>query len=57
MNILIVGEFVSDGREVHRLLNNLLVSRHNFVVNWGQEGPSVSVSFQLIQHHSRKYTS
>lgn len=54
-NILIVGELLSDGGEVHGLLNDLPVSRHSFEVDWGEEGPRVLVGFEFVQQHSGEH--
>lgn len=51
-NILVVGEFFSDGGEVHGLLDDFLVSRHSFVVDRVEEGPRVLMGLQLSQQHS-----
>lgn len=51
-NILVVGKLLSDGGEVHGLLNDLPVSWDSFVVDRCEEGPSVLMSLQLSQQHS-----
>lgn len=51
-HILVVGELLSDGGEVHGLLDNLPVSRDGFLVDRREERPSVLMGLQLSQQHS-----
>ena len=51
-NVLVVGEFFSDGGEVHGPLDDLLVPRYGFVVDWSEKGPRVLMSLQLSQQNS-----
>lgn len=51
-NILVVGEFFSDGGEVHGLLDDFPVSRYSFVVDRCEKGPGILMGLQLSQQHS-----
>lgn len=51
-NLLVVGEFFSDGGEVHGLLDDLPVSWDRFMVDWFEEGPSMWMGLKLRQQLS-----
>ena len=51
-NVLVVGEFFPDRREVHGLLNNPLVPGCGFEVDRVEKGPRVLMILQLSLQNS-----
>lgn len=53
-DVLVGGELVPDGGEVHGLLDDLAVPGDGFEVDRGEERPGVLVGFQLRHQRSAR---
>lgn len=51
-DVLVGGEFFSDGGEVHGLLDDFPVSGYSFVVYGREKGPGILMALQLSQEHA-----